>query len=49
MKPLVLQLNPILIPAINQHLAEQYEVHKYFEMTDQSGWHCNSMAPAFKP
>ena len=38
MKPLVLQLNPILIPAINQHLAEQYEVHKYFEMTDQSGW-----------
>ncbi|MEP6720190.1 MAG: 2-hydroxyacid dehydrogenase [Variovorax sp.] len=34
MKPQVLQLNPILIPAVNDKLASLYTVHKYFEATD---------------
>jgi lactate dehydrogenase-like 2-hydroxyacid dehydrogenase len=34
MKPQVLQLNPILIPAINDKLASLYTVHKYFEAAD---------------
>lgn len=38
MKRQVLQLNPILIPAINDTLASLYEVHKYFEMTGQQAW-----------
>lgn len=38
MKPRVLQLNPILIPAINDELASQYDVHKLFEMADPEGW-----------
>jgi lactate dehydrogenase-like 2-hydroxyacid dehydrogenase len=38
MKSRVLQLNPILIPAINEQLASLYEVHKYFEITDQAAW-----------
>lgn len=38
MKPQVLQLNPILIPAINEQLAALYEVHKYFELADPAGW-----------
>jgi len=38
MKPRVLQLNPILIPAINEQLASLYEVHKYFEITDTAAW-----------
>ena len=38
MKPQVLQLNPILIPAINDQLASLYEVHKYFELADPAGW-----------
>jgi lactate dehydrogenase-like 2-hydroxyacid dehydrogenase len=38
MKPRVLQLNPILIPAINDQLAALYSVHKYFELTDGAGW-----------
>lgn len=38
MKPQVLQLNPILIPAINDELASLYEVHKYFELADPAGW-----------
>lgn len=38
MKPQVLQLNPILIPAINEQLATLYEVHKYFELADPAGW-----------
>lgn len=38
MKPRVLQLNPILIPAINDTLASLYTVHKYFEMADRDAW-----------
>ncbi|RZL85762.1 MAG: 2-hydroxyacid dehydrogenase [Variovorax sp.] len=38
MTPRVLQLNPILIPAINDKLASLYTVHKYFEVTDPEGW-----------
>ncbi len=38
MKPHVLQLNPILIPAINDELASLYEIHKLFEMPDPQGW-----------
>lgn len=38
MKPQVLQLNPILIPAINDQLASLYTVHKYFEVSDKEAW-----------
>jgi lactate dehydrogenase-like 2-hydroxyacid dehydrogenase len=38
MKPQVLQLNPILIPAVNERLAALYTVHKYFELPDAPGW-----------
>lgn len=38
MKPQLLQLNPILIPAINDKLASLYTVHKFFEVTDQQAW-----------
>jgi len=38
MRHQVLQLNPILIPAINDKLAGLYTVHKYFETTDHEGW-----------
>lgn len=38
MKPQILQLNPILIPAINDELAALYEVHKFFEIEDQAAW-----------
>ncbi len=38
MKPQLLQLNPILIPAINDKLASLYTVHKFFEMTDPQAW-----------
>ena len=38
MKPQVLQLNPILIPAINDTLASLYAVHKHFELPDPEGW-----------
>jgi len=38
MKPQVLQLNPILIPAINDELASLYQVHKFFEIADQPAW-----------
>src|SRR3982750_418889 len=31
MKPHVLQLNPILIPSVNEALASRYTVHKFFE------------------
>ncbi|MDM0082327.1 2-hydroxyacid dehydrogenase [Variovorax sp. J31P179] len=34
----VLQLNPILIPAINDKLASRYTVHKYFEAADGEAW-----------
>ncbi|QET05309.1 2-hydroxyacid dehydrogenase [Cupriavidus pauculus] len=38
MKPQILQLNPILIPAINDELASLYEVNKFFEIADQAAW-----------
>ncbi|KQW61528.1 2-hydroxyacid dehydrogenase [Variovorax sp. Root411] len=38
MNPQVLQLNPILIPSVNDKLAARYTVHKYFETTDQEAW-----------
>ena len=38
MKPQVLQLNPILIPAINDKLASLYAVYKHFELPDPEGW-----------
>jgi len=34
----VLQLNPILIPAINDQLASRYTVHKLFETADAEAW-----------
>ena len=38
MQPAVLQLNPILIPAINDQLAALYTVHKLYEMADPGAW-----------
>ena len=38
LKPHVLQLNPILIPAINEQLTSLYTVHKFFELTDKEAW-----------
>ena len=38
MKPQVLQLNPILIPAINKKLAALYTVHKLYELPDPQAW-----------
>lgn len=38
MKPQILQLNPILIPAANDELASLYQVHKLFEIDDQDAW-----------
>lgn len=38
MKPRVLQLNPILVPAINDKLAALYTVHKWFELADRDAW-----------
>jgi len=38
MKHRILQLNPILIPAINDKLATQYEVHKLYEQADPGAW-----------
>ena len=38
MRHQVLQLNPILIPAINDKLAALYTVHKYFETSDHEAW-----------
>lgn len=38
MKPQVLQLNPILIPAVNDQLASLYQVHQFFEISDQAAW-----------
>ncbi|MCG2595124.1 2-hydroxyacid dehydrogenase [Ramlibacter sp. XY19] len=38
MKARVLQLNPILVPAINDQLAARYTVHKHFETADPEGW-----------
>ena len=47
MKPQVLQLNPILIPSVNEQLAALYTVHKFFELPDQATWlreHGSAMA-----
>ncbi|WP_434644048.1 2-hydroxyacid dehydrogenase [Achromobacter piechaudii] len=38
MNPQVLQLNPILITAVNDELASLYQVHKFFEIADQQAW-----------
>ncbi|HEX7892223.1 MAG TPA: 2-hydroxyacid dehydrogenase [Ramlibacter sp.] len=38
MKPQVLQLNPILVPAINERLASLYTVHRFFELADREAW-----------
>ncbi|MEY2872859.1 MAG: hypothetical protein RLZZ373_230 [Pseudomonadota bacterium] len=38
MKPSVLQLNPILIPEINDKLASRYTVHRHFETPDKEAW-----------
>ncbi len=38
MKPQVLQLNPILIPDINDQLAARYVVHRLFEVSDKEAW-----------
>lgn len=38
MKPSVLQLNPILIPAINDRLAALYDVHRLFEIAQPEAW-----------
>lgn len=38
MKPRILQLNPILIPSVNDTLASLYEVHRFFEIADQAAW-----------
>ena len=38
MKKKILQLNPILIPKVNEHLATTYEVHKFFEIPNQDAW-----------
>jgi lactate dehydrogenase-like 2-hydroxyacid dehydrogenase len=38
MKPKILQLNPILIPSINDTLQSLYDVHKYYEIADKETW-----------
>ena len=38
MKRQILQLNPILIPEINQHIANTYTVHKLFEIPHKEEW-----------
>jgi lactate dehydrogenase-like 2-hydroxyacid dehydrogenase len=38
MKRQILQLNPILIPEVNQHLATTYTVHKLFEISHKEEW-----------
>ena len=38
MKQQLLQLNPILIPRVNEHLANTYTVHKLFEMENPQAW-----------
>jgi len=38
MKKHVLQLNPILIPEVNDALAKLYTVHRYFELADKQRW-----------
>lgn len=36
--PQVLQLNPILVPAINERLAALYQVHRLYEVDDAAAW-----------
>ncbi|MET3228856.1 UNVERIFIED_ORG: lactate dehydrogenase-like 2-hydroxyacid dehydrogenase [Burkholderia sp. 1263] len=38
MKPNILQLNPILVPAINDTLGERYTVHRLFEQHDKDAF-----------
>jgi lactate dehydrogenase-like 2-hydroxyacid dehydrogenase len=38
MKPNVLQLNPILVPAINEQLNQLYTVHRLFEQQDKTAY-----------
>ena len=38
MKPQVLQLNPILIPVVNEELAALYQVHRFYEIDDPAAW-----------
>lgn len=38
MKPNILQLNPILVPAINDKLASLYTVHRLFEQSDKDAY-----------
>ncbi|GLU35043.1 2-hydroxyacid dehydrogenase [Trinickia caryophylli] len=38
MKPNVLQLNPILVPAINKELDERYVMHRLFEQSDKDAY-----------
>jgi lactate dehydrogenase-like 2-hydroxyacid dehydrogenase len=38
MKQQILQLNPILIPRVNEHLTNTYTVHKLFEMENPKTW-----------
>lgn len=38
MKHQILQLNPILIPSINDKLASLYTVHKFFALPEQEAW-----------
>ncbi|WP_433695264.1 2-hydroxyacid dehydrogenase [Paraburkholderia phenoliruptrix] len=38
MKPNILQLNPILVPAINDKLASLYTVHRLFEQSDKHAY-----------
>jgi lactate dehydrogenase-like 2-hydroxyacid dehydrogenase len=38
MKQQILQLNPILIPRVNEHLTNTYTVHKLFEMENPQAW-----------
>ncbi|MEJ8810570.1 2-hydroxyacid dehydrogenase [Variovorax ureilyticus] len=38
MKAQVLQLNPILIPSVNERLAMLYDVHRLFEIEDRQAW-----------
>ncbi|VTU28655.1 Putative 2-hydroxyacid dehydrogenase [Variovorax sp. PBS-H4] len=47
MKAQVLQLNPILVPSVNERLAALYEVHRFFEIDDKQAWldaHASSIA-----
>lgn len=38
MKPSILQLNPILVPAINEKLGQLYTIHRLFEQDDKDAY-----------